>query len=107
HRLVDRPRAFLSEPGAEARSVDVRHYEKDQTPDPRSAVDVVDAVNRDDVGMAQLRRRLGLANEPSAHVRVEREVRRENLDRYRSMEPQIRGAIYHRHAAAPDLAIDQ
>ena len=57
--------------------------------------------------MAELRRRLRFANESRAHVGVEREIGRQDLDRDRAVQTQVGGAIDDGHAAAPDLALDQ
>src|SRR6185436_7889580 len=80
---------------------DQRHHEI------HDAVALVDAVDLDDVGMRELRRGLRLAREPRAHVRVEREFRRQHLERHGPIQPQVDRAIDDGHAAATDLALDQ
>ena len=57
--------------------------------------------------MAELRGGLRFANESRAHVGIEREIGRQDLDRHRAIQSQIGGAVHDRHSAAPDLILDQ
>ena len=97
----DRPGAFASQTRSDAFAIDQAHDEIDD------GVFFVDAVNRHDVWMRQLRRRLRFADEPGADIGVERELRRQHLERNGPMQAQVERAIYDGHAAATDLALDQ
>ena len=62
----------------------------------------VDVVERADVRMRDLRDRLGLALEPLAQLRVRREVRRQDLDGDRALEPRVPRLVNLPHPAGPD-----
>ena len=85
---------------ADRLAVHVAHDEVDQP------LALADRVDRDDVGMGQPRRRLGLAGEPLADVLLEGELGREDLDRDAALEPLVAGPVHHAHPAAADLALD-
>src|SRR4029079_12984774 len=68
---------------------------------------LVDTVDRNDVGVVELRRGLGLANESRAHVLIEGDVGRQHLDRHRAIEARIDRAIHDGHPATPDLTLDE
>ena len=57
--------------------------------------------------MAELRRGLRFANEARAHVGIEREIGRQDLDRDGAVQSQIGRAVDDGHSAAPDLTFDQ
>ena len=81
-------------------AVDERHHEEDE------AVLLVDAVDRDDARVRELRRRLRLAKESRTDLGAERELGRQELDRDRALETAILRAIHDPHAAAADLPIE-
>jgi serine/threonine protein kinase len=66
----------------------------------------VDAVDRDDARVRELRRRLRLAEESRTDLGAERELGRQELDRDRPLETAILRAIHDPHAAATDLPIE-
>src|SRR6185295_11397560 len=103
HGAVYGPCTFSRQANAEALAVDVGHHEVDES----TAFRLVDAVDGNDVRVAELRGGLCFPNESHAHVRIERDVGRQDLDRYRSIEPRIDGAIYDRHPAAANLTLDE
>ena len=98
--LLHRELAPPPDPAGHRLPVHVAHDEVDQ------AVAFADGMDRNDVGMAQLGRGLRLAGEPLADVLLERQLRRQHLDRDPALEPLVPGAIHHAHAAPPDLALD-
>jgi hypothetical protein len=57
--------------------------------------------------MVELRRRLCLAQEALAHIRVECQLRRQDLDGNATVEPPVEGAVDNRHSAAPKLGLDE
>ena len=59
-------------------------------------------IDRDDVGMGQLRNRLGLGVEPSAEILVLRKVAFEDLDGHQAVEAVTLCLIYHGHTARTD-----
>ena len=63
--------------------------------------------DRDDVGVADLARELGLLVEPLARRRVERERRRDELERERLAELDVPGAIHLTHAAFPEATVER
>ena len=80
--------------------VDVRHHEV------RDARPFTHVVDRHDVRMGQLRRRLRLAREPQPNGGVIRELRWQHLDRHRAVEAIVASAVDDGHAAATDFAFD-
>ena len=100
-RVVDRQLRLARETLREALAVDERH---DEVHHPLALVDRVD---RHDVRMRQLRRRLRLAQEALAHVGVERELRRQQLDRDASVQAHVRRAVDDGHPASADLRVYQ
>ena len=71
------------------------------------SVALADVEDRHDVRVRELRRRLRLAREAHADGDVVRELRRQDLDRDRAVEPQVAGAVHDRHAPATDFALDR
>jgi hypothetical protein len=57
--------------------------------------------------MAELCGGLRFANEALANIRVERQIRRENFDRNRAIQAEIRRQVHHGHPAAPNLSLDE
>ena len=88
------------EPLGQRLAFDIGHHEEHQP------VAFVYGVDRDDVRMRQLRRGLGLLQEPPPDIRPEREIRRQQLDRNRSLEAPVYRPIHDPHAAATDLTIE-
>ena len=70
------------------------------------AVLVADVVERADVGMRERRDRLRLALEPLPHVLVRREVRRQDLDRDRALEPRVLRPVDLSHPSRADRGED-
>ncbi len=62
--------------------------------------------DRHDVGMVQLRGRLGLDLEPLAPLGVDRRREREDLQGDPAAQGDLLGLIDHAHAPPPDLADD-
>src|SRR5690242_12442298 len=56
--------------------------------------------------MAQLRRRFRFAKEAGTDVGAIRQIGREELDRHRTLETAVAGAIHDPHATAPDLVLE-
>ena len=77
-----------------------RHHEVDD------AVAFVDAINRDDIWMAELGSCLRLAQEPRTNFGSEREFRRKNLDRDRAFEATVFRLVDNAHASSPDFAVE-
>src|SRR4029450_11223518 len=69
-------------------------------------VTLVDAVDRNDVRMAELRRCLGLFQEPRADLAAKRELGRKQLDGDRSLEPAVFRLIDDSHPASADLTVE-
>ena len=74
--------------------------------DVRRAVVLAQFVDRDDVRVLQPRDGLGLALEPLARRRVEREIDQHHLERDVAVERRVLGAIEHAHPAAAKQAQD-
>src|SRR5262245_25714623 len=81
-------------------TLDERHHEID---DP---VALIDAVDRDDVRMAQLGSRFRFAQEPRPDFGTESQFRRQNLDGDQPLQPPIAGLVNGAHPAPPDLAVE-
>lgn len=64
-------------------------------------------MDRDDVGVHQLRGGARFAQEPVAKHRVSAEVPRQELDGNRALERDITGEKDDAHAAAPQFALEQ
>ena len=73
--------------------------------DVRLTVEVAEVVHRDDVGMAEGRRRTGLAREACAGVR-HLDVGRKHLDRDHATEHRVVRHVHGSHATASELAMD-
>ena len=71
--------------------------------DEMGAVDRVDVVDRDDVGMIERRGSASLSNEPGAAVLVGHGLRRQELHCYHAPEPDVGGRIHNPHPALPEL----
>ena len=71
--------------------------------DVKMAALFTEVVDRADVRMVQARSEASLAPEALQRFFVARELGRENLDCYQSVEPRVAGAIHHAHPAGADL----
>ena len=92
---------FAHEAQREGLAIHEAHREVD---DP---ADVVDRVDRDDVGMRELRCELRLTHEPRAHVGPECELRGQHLEGNVAAQARVAGAVYHGHAPAADFLLDR
>ncbi len=81
-------------------AVDVRHDEEHQS------LTLVDREDRNNVGMRQLRGGLGLTQKPRANVGAKRQLRRQDFDRDRPLEPAVSRQVHDPHPAAPDLPVE-
>jgi hypothetical protein len=63
-------------------------------------------VDRDDVGVVQGRRDLGLGGEPAAERFVAGELGSQELERDGALQGDVRGAVDDTHPAAPDELVD-
>ena len=99
--LFDRELAAATDPARDRLAVHVAHDEVDQ------AVPLADRVDRNDVGMAQLGRGLGLAGETLPDVRLEGELRGKDLDRHPTLKALVAGAVDNPHPAPADFAFDR
>ena len=97
---VDGQLAILVHLARERRPFDERHDEVDEP------IALIDAVDRHDVRMAQLRRRLGLAQKSRLDLAAEGQLRRQQLDRDQTFQPAILRTIHDAHAAAPELVVE-
>jgi hypothetical protein len=70
-------------------------------------VDDVDSVNRDDVRMCQPSRRAGLEGKSLAGQRIDRDRRRQHLDRDGPVQAHLACQIHDPHPATPKLAIER
>ena len=68
---------------------------------------LADIVDRDDIRVPQIRSGDGLAIETPGELGIDRQLRRQHLERHRALEQGIARAVHARHAAAPDLFLDQ
>src|SRR5689334_11873056 len=84
----------------EVLAVDESHDEVDEP------VPLVDAVDRNDVGMAELRGGLGLFQEPRPNLTAERELGGEQLDRDGSFQSAILRLIDDSHPSSADLTVE-
>ena len=62
-------------------------------------VDLVDAIDRDDVGVTEGRRGLGFLDEPPLAVRIGDLRRRQNLEGHDAIQLPVAGFVDHAHAA--------
>ena len=60
-------------------------------------VDLVDAIDRDDVGVTEGRRGLGFLDEPPLAVRIGDLRRGQNLECHHAIQPQVAGFVDHPH----------
>jgi hypothetical protein len=67
---------------------------------------VAEVVDLDDVGVAQGRGDAGLVEEPGHHVAGVGELRQQHLDRRRSAEQRVLGAVHGAHTTLAELAGD-
>jgi len=93
-------RALRVQTVPEVFTVHQRHDEVDD------AVAFVDAVNRDDVRVTQLRRSLCLTQEARANLGAEGKLGRKDLDRDRAFQPAILCLVDDAHPPTPDLAVE-
>ena len=96
---IDRKRAILQQL-LQRVSGDVLHHEVDE---PGLALDPID---RNDVGMVELGRRLGFLVEARNQLGVVRHLRRQYLDCHLALQRQVLGQEHDRHAAPPQQAGD-
>ena len=66
---------------------------------------LADVVDRENMRMIQCRGHLRFALKAPPRVRVEQLARKE-LDGHRSIEPRVRRAVHHAHAAGAENAVD-
>ncbi len=85
---------------AQVGAVDVAHD------DEQDVVDLARVVHRDDVGMLDRGRGLGLRDEALTEIRVVGERRCDHLQRDGSLEPELRRAVHDAHPPAPGQAVD-
>ena len=98
-RRGNRQRPLRQQP-IERRAVHQLHRDEGR---PRVLADLVDG---DDVRMVQRRGGLRLADEAAMPLGVRRRFRRQHLDRNRTPEPRIDGAVNDTHPAAADFSLD-
>ncbi len=98
-RVVVRERSLAMESHGEIFPVHERHHEVDQP------FTLVDRIDRDDVRMTELRRRLCLAQEARSDLAAEGELRREHLHGDLSLQAPVTGQIHDAHAPASDFPI--
>ena len=94
-----RDRTVLLEALAEVIALYVRHDEVNEI------VPLFDGVNRNDVGVIELRGGLSLAQKSLANVGAEAQLRRQHLDRDLALETLVPGAIHDAHTATTDFAL--
>ena len=99
-RLVRGEHAALVQSLGEIVATDVRHDEEDQ------AGLLVNGVDRDDIGMRQLRRRLRLPEKARLDLASEGELGRQQLDCNRALETPVAGTVDNAHASPSDLAVE-
>src|SRR5688572_11044806 len=99
-RFARRERPVPVQPHGEVFTIQQRHHE---IHDP---VPLIDAVNGDDVRMAQLCGGFGLAQEAGPDLRPEGELRRKDLDGDMTLEPAVLRFVNDTHTAPPDLAVE-
>src|SRR5678816_944763 len=87
-------------PRGEVLAVDERHDEV------HKPVTFVDAINGNDVRMAELRGGLGLFQEPRPNFAAERELWREQFDRDVALQPAIFRLVDDSHPASADLTVE-
>ena len=92
-----RERHVVSNQRAERVAIDVLHG------DVQLPVVVADVVDRDDVGVLETARRLGLAHEAAAQVLA---VDPEELERHVPIDDGVARQVQHTHAAFPEEAFD-
>src|SRR4029450_11904586 len=71
-----------------------------------ATVDLPCVVNRYDVWMLERHCKLRLPGEALAEALIERELRRDELERHGSLQPEVVGAIDDAHGAAADTLLD-
>jgi hypothetical protein len=99
-RFVDREHAALVQALREVVAAHIRHDEEDEL------LDFVDGVDRNDVGVRELRRRLRLAEKAGLDLAAKRQLGRKQLDRDLPFQPAVLGTIDDAHAAPSDLAVE-
>jgi hypothetical protein len=98
--LADTQPSLLVQLQREVLSIDERHHEEHEV------LHLVDTVDRNDVRVAELCRRLRLAKKARANVRAERELRWEKLDRHGALETAIARTVNDAHASTAELILD-
>ena len=93
-------RALRAQERPEVRALDEAHREVE------AAVDVAGVVDRNDVRVLERHRELRLAREALVEALVERELGRDQLQRDRSLQAQVVGAVDDAHPAPADQLLD-
>jgi len=99
-REVERRPPLPLEIRGETLALDERHDEENES------VHFVDAVDRHDVRVTQLRGRLRLPQKPGANLLAKRELRGQELDGNGPAKTNIARAKHHAHATTTDLIGD-
>ena len=99
-RLGRRQRPALAHPLRERVALHERHREEDEL------ARLLHREDRNDVGVGQLGRRAGFAQEPLSQAAVARLGGRQQFDRHRAVESHFAGEVDHPHPAAADLALE-
>ena len=96
-----RQRSAGSDTLGERLAVNERHHEENEI------LMLLDGVYRYDVGMGELRGGSGLTQKPLTQRTVEGQLRREELDRHRSVECDVPGEEHDPHAPAAQFAVER
>jgi len=99
-RLLARKRSPAADPLTERPPVDVRHREEDEV------ADLVDRVDRHDVGVRQLGRRARLTEKALPECRLGRELGGQELQRHGPVERDLVRKVDDPHPAAADLPLE-
>ena len=94
-----RQRTAIPHAVADVLAFDERHHEISES------LALIHAENRNDVGMVEIRRSLGLAHEPLASVRSESEIGRKDLERNAALEAPVHSAVNDSGPTTPDLVL--
>ena len=98
--LLDGQTGFMSEQGGQ---VPTRQHGHDEVGETIAFADVID---RDDVGVGELRRGLCLTSEAGTDRGIVRQLGRKHLDGDGPVQAQVARAVDHRHAATPDFPLE-
>lgn len=94
-------RAAFADNRVQRSSANIFHGDVSQT------VRFANVVHGDDIRMAEIRNRYRLTFKAPLEFRVERQMRRHDLERNGAFERSVECAVYARHTAAPDLFLHQ